>query len=116
MIKALREDQIFTGAVITLFTIVTLAFLSLPPTATVTNVTRSTIVAKESYLSFIMFLPMGENIAGVPLFDSSYKVTTVSGEQVVVDRGVYESLGVGSQVVVKYWSKGWLEWKTCESI
>ncbi len=114
--KEIREDQILLGAVILLFSSCAYAFLSLPSTATLNYTAHAVVVSKDSGVSLMMFLPMGDNLTGVPMFDAVYRVTTSSGEQVNVGRDVYGSLDVGSPIVVKYWSKGWLDWKTCELI
>ena len=112
--KEIRDDQILLTAILLIASGFAYAFLSLPPTATLTNTANEVIVSKDNGVSLIMFLPIGDNLTGVPLFDAVYRVTTSSGEQVNVNVYLFKSLDVGSPIVVKYWSKGWLDWKTCE--
>ena len=92
-----------------------IAFAMLPPEASVIRTVNAKVESKDVYVRLSMFIPMGDNVAGIPLLEAVYSVTASTGEQVQVSRDQYQALNQGDQIVVKYWVRGWLDGKSLSS-
>ena len=119
IIRDLKADKATTA--LTLFLIVSLtsiiiAFASLPPEAYIVRTVNSQVESKDAYLRLTMFVPMGDNLTGIPMLDVVYQITTVNGEQVQISRDQYDALDQGDQVVINYWVRGWLDGKTIANL
>jgi hypothetical protein len=92
-----------------------IAFATLPPEASVIRTVNAKVESKAVYVRLSMFIPMGDNVAGIPLLETVYSVTASTGEQVQVSREQYQALNQGDQIVVNYWVRGWLDGKSLSS-
>ncbi|MGD0805666.1 MAG: hypothetical protein ABSA11_16515 [Candidatus Bathyarchaeia archaeon] len=57
-----------------------IAFATLPPEASVIRTVNAKVESKDAYIRLSMFIPMGDNVAGIPLLETVYSVTTSTGE------------------------------------
>jgi hypothetical protein len=92
-----------------------IAFATLPPKASIVRTVSAKIESKGEYVRLNMFIPMGDNIAGIPILETVYSVTASTGEQVQVSRDQYQVLNQGDQIVINYWVRGWLNGKSLGS-
>jgi len=92
-----------------------IAFVTLPAEASVIKTVNTRVESKESYVILSMFIPMGDNVAGIPLLETVYSVTTSTGEQIQVSHDQYQTIKEGDQVVISYWVRGWLDGKSLGS-
>jgi len=92
--------------------VIALVFAALPAEASVVKTVNATVEYKDAYLRLSMFVPMGDNVAGIPLLEVVYTVKTSSGEEVQVTQQQYNALKLGDQIVINYWVRGWLDGKS----
>jgi hypothetical protein len=88
------------------------AFATLPPEASIIKTVTAEVESKDTYVRLSMFIPMGDNVAGIPLLEIVYSVTASTGEQIQVSRDQYQVINQGDQIVINYWVRGWLDGKS----
>jgi hypothetical protein len=92
-----------------------IAFATLTPEASVIRTVNAKVESKDAYIRLSMFIPMGDNVADIPLLETAYSVTTSTGEQVQVSHDQYQALNQGDKVIINYWVRGWLDGKSLSS-
>lgn len=92
-----------------------IAFATLPPQASVIRTVNTRVESKDVYVRLSMFIPMGDNVAGIPLLETVYSVTASTGDQVQVSQDQYQAINQGDQIVINYWVRGWLDGKSLGS-
>ena len=88
------------------------AFAILPPEPSVIRTVNAEVESKDAYVRLSMFIPMGDNVAGIPILEMVYSVTASTGEQVQVSQEQYQAINQGDQIVINYWVRGWLDGKS----